>query len=432
MIFKIKLKQGLPVVLLILAQLSLSACGLEIRRQNSNSSDPENPPISAKNIFEANAGDNGENGLGRAIESRILSQSIAGGVNVQITIHPDRLVEKHSYVLRHSRDSADTFLRFIDWRETQGSYQFLDRNLRSGILYTYALVAAPENYVIHPSLSVKILSPLNLELGPDQVIRLAEIAQKFPDCYSQAGGVHRLEFGRLFLAPGSRLLGDGLDWWLKFDRLESDDGKIASFERGQLAPRGMPGRSSGKIFLDIVSGHGSIQFSSRGENGGWGYNGFPGFNGKPGRAGMPSVLSTEIDDEPIFKRKICIRAASWGPIGTVGSPGTSGTDGRRGGSSESFSLRFQRNQKSDLDIQFESTGGLGGRGGVGGPGGRGGARVLGSNDPSCLAPPASLPIRARPGRNGQSGRDGLPGASGALLCTANSDGLFRPNCFDPR
>ncbi len=408
--------------------LGLCGCGISWKKSVSRSSE--------SNSLDTQQGspqsDPPLKSLERALEARLFNQSLGSGIDVQITIHGSRLKEKASFLVRRSRDSSTQVLQYVNWENSEERYEFIDRNLRSGIQYTYALVSDAQQFVIHPALSVSVLAPLNLDLLPGQILSLSSIAYQYPDCFSMVGEVRKIKFGRLMLSEGSKLLGEGLNWWLKIDRLESQDGMIVSFEDGQTAGRGMNGRNSGKIFLDLEMAKGSLDFISRGENGGWGYNGIYGWDGRSGKAGAAAIQSMPSDESRMeWSIKNCYRMATWGPIGSAGRNGFDGGSGGRGGDSFSFSLRLNRARSSDLKVSFQSLGGVGGKAGIGGNGGKGGSRVLGKNPLKCPVPAIPKPKAAKAGRKGRDGRVGISGVGAAKLCSSNPAGLLHPECFDP-
>jgi hypothetical protein len=357
------------------------------------------------------------------MESRIIDSGPDSGIHVQIRIRTAEIAEPSSYLMRWSRSTPATILRYIEWKPGE-DFQFIDRQLNPGERYIYALVQDPAQYVIHPRLSTSVLIPLNLEIPEDSQLSLQDIAEKYPDSFGVVGGTRRLILGNLRLYNNASLLTGGSDWWIHIRHLESQSARIESWEGGRQAVRGMEGRSSGSVLLDIEEGHGNLDLVSRGEAGGKGWDGFPGVKGRPGIPGRAAIVIT--DD-----RRSCGRRAEWGDFGRAGGNGTDGGPGGRGGDSKTFSLRMSRRSSSDLQVKFLSEAGKGGAGGVGGLGGRGGEKRLGRNEEPCSAPKTPPILRAKDGLAGKDGLSGGDGKASGVLCLANENGAFRPSCFDP-
>lgn len=225
---------------------------------------------------------------------------------------------------------------------------------------------------------VDVLPALDLSLTEDlNLVKFYKITSKTQKIY----------FKRLELEANTHLYFEDFTGPVLIENLKSNSGYLQTFEAGDRAAEGMPGKSGGTINFRIISAQGNLNILMKGQNGGNGLPALPpdaklkGGKGTRGVHALFSRIEISLDWGPVvtYSCKTAPGNGHQGGKGLQGYPGQEGKDGGNSGSAlvENFSPNLNISVSSASGGKgFGSPGGAGGDPGEGGDGGDGAAQDL--------------------------------------------------------
>lgn len=237
---------------------------------------------------------------------------------------------------------------------------------------------------------------------------------------------------RLTLLEGAVIATNGQEIKLDVQELVSNNGVIDTTPYEPAPSIGVSGLAGGMVHLTAAVGHGNLNITAAGQNGGNGSKGAMGNSGSQGAPGgnaavnyttectlaVPFLSLFMIDPDHhshCFKNWYCSAETGDGGQGARGGIGHAGLIGGNGGDSSPVLIEIE--DPKDIVVRVNPKVGVGGTGGPGGDGGSGGAGgIAGIRDSGNLCRAAAQ------GPQGPRGAQGPQGPSG-------KDGIEKPICL---
>lgn len=217
-----------------------------------------------------------------------------------------------------------------------------------------------------------------------------------------------LNYGRIFISNRAVLNTQGRSLIIRAAALISENGVIQTFPAGQTANLGQPGRSGGKILIQVQKISGRLLVNLRGENGAKGVDGTAILR-VANAASINKVFSSSKSRESVCEN------GGYEPA-ERGQRGNPGADGTRGGTSGSLEIVAVDATELNLDYRLEP--GAGGAAGFGGAGQRGGAKARDCSNNEV----------GESGADGDWGPNGHPGIDGRAETVCVLIKGEAPNC----